>query len=102
MSIQLSKKQIEALKVELAQYGLNVSVMRSDYLGRRVRPRPPVDWISAREQAIRAVAMKRQSAFWKTAQLKALKLRRQISPEYEAFITGNNQPWYCEPSVAPA
>jgi hypothetical protein len=46
--------------------------------------------------------MKRQSAFWKTAQLKALKLRRQISPEYEAFITGNNQPWYCEPSVAPA
>jgi hypothetical protein len=29
MSIQLSKKQIEALKVELAQYGLKITVARS-------------------------------------------------------------------------
>jgi hypothetical protein len=28
MSIQLSKKQIEALKVELAQYGLKITVAR--------------------------------------------------------------------------
>jgi hypothetical protein len=78
MSIQLSKKQIEALKVELAQYGLNVTA---------AKPKKHSDWIAEREASLRGATFKAQSAFWKTTQLKALKLRRQISPDYEAFIT---------------
>jgi hypothetical protein len=78
MSIQLSKKQIAALKVELAQYGLNVTV---------AKPKRHNDWIAEREDLVRAVELKRQSAFWRTAQLRALKQRRKISPDYEAFIT---------------
>jgi hypothetical protein len=78
MTVQLSKKQIEALKVELAQYGLNVT---------QARIKPPVDWISERQAAIRGATFKAQAAFWKTTQNNLLKLRRKISPEYEAFIT---------------
>ncbi len=78
MTIQLSKAQINAIRVELAKVGLSVVIKRQA---------KPLDWITERENAVRAVSFKSQSAFWKTQQLRLLKLRRQISPEYEAFIT---------------
>ncbi len=81
MTIQLSKQQIEAIKVELAQYGLGVTVKKETH----------DDWIAERQRIIRALPMKSQSAFFKTTQLKLLALRRKISPEYEAFITGTSR-----------
>jgi hypothetical protein len=81
MTVQLTKAQIDAIKVELAKVGLSVAVARKA---------KATDWIAERELVVRAAALKGQSAFWRTTQLRNLKTRRQISPEYEAFITRNN------------
>jgi hypothetical protein len=73
-----TKSEIEQLKAVLADSNVRISIARTP---------KAADWITERERLVRAACFKAQSAFWKSTQLRLLKLRRQLSPEYEAFIT---------------
>jgi hypothetical protein len=74
----LTKQEIDHLKAVLADTNVRISIARTPKM---------TDWITEQERVVRASCFKAQSAFWKSTQLRLLKLRRQISPEYEAFIT---------------
>jgi ABC-type uncharacterized transport system auxiliary subunit len=76
MTVTLSKAQIEALRVELAQYGLDVRP--------KPKPRNSACEISARIAELRKMTFKAQSAFWKTAQIRNLTTRMKINAFHEA------------------